>query len=73
MGISTDGGDRVKGVDLLCHYSIELTGRGDVVEERLDFLRLFQPVAVCCDSANSQKGERCKDAVIHVRLFSLIE
>ena len=37
MGISIHGGVGVKGVDLLLHYSIELIGRGDVVEERLDF------------------------------------
>jgi hypothetical protein len=37
MGISIDGGDRMKGVDLLLHYSIELIGRGDVVKELLDF------------------------------------
>ena len=37
MGISIHGGVGVKGVDLLLHYSIELIGRGDVVEELLDF------------------------------------
>ena len=41
MGISIHGGVGVKGVDLLLHYSIELIGRGGVVEELLDFFRLF--------------------------------
>ena len=41
MGICIDGGYRVKGVGLLRHYSTELIGRGDVVEERLDFFNFF--------------------------------
>ena len=32
MGISIDGGDRVKGVDFSRNYSIELIGRGEVVK-----------------------------------------
>ena len=40
MGISIDGGDGLKGVDFLLHYSIELIGRGDVADQGGEIFRL---------------------------------
>ena len=51
MGISIHGGVGVKGVDLLLHYSIELIGRGGVVEELLDFSDFFMRQRYECKQA----------------------
>ena len=54
-GISIDGGDRVEGVNFLRHYSIELIGRGEVVDQECE---IFWLVSARQDSKKIQQPER---------------
>ena len=62
MGISIDGRDAVKGVDLLLHYYVEMICRGEVVDQGGESFWLVSVVRIRNKKPSSQKGERSTDA-----------